>query len=105
MVGSRVGGRRSVVRQSGTLGQVKGSVYCTGLTSPGVRRPEYLKNVTEAVGDICVYTARLDRGLSPPDVLETLPGTRWDEERGLNENGYIVPGAGGMGEVLNNSWC
>lgn len=75
------------------------------IAMPMIATPEYLKNVTEAVGDICVYTARLDRGLSPPDVLETLPGTRWDEERGLNENGYIVPGAGGMGEVLNNSWC
>ena len=32
-------------------------------------------------------------------------GTHWERERGLNEQGYIVPGAGGMGEVLNNSWC
>ena len=39
------------------------------------------------------------------EVLETLPGERWDEERGLNEMGYIVPGAGGFGEVMNNSWC
>ena len=48
---------------------------------------------------------RLDRGLSAPDVLETLPGTRWDEERGLDAHSYIIPGAGGLGEVLNNSWC
>ena len=37
--------------------------------------------------------------LSAPDVLETVPGERWDEERGLNERSYIVPGAGGLGEA------
>ncbi len=26
------------------------------------------------------------------------------EERGLNERHYIVPGAGGVGEILNNAW-
>jgi uracil phosphoribosyltransferase len=29
---------------------------------------------------------------------------RWDEERGLDDHHYIVPGAGGVGEVLNNAW-
>jgi len=52
-----------------------------------------------------VWTARLDRGLSSAEVLKQRPGTRWNEERGLNEHGYIVPGAGGLGELLNNSWC
>jgi uracil phosphoribosyltransferase len=33
------------------------------------------------------------------------PGVEWERERGLNEQSYIVPGAGGMGEVLNNAWC
>ena len=28
----------------------------------------------------------------------------WDKERGLNEHEYIVPGGGGMGEVMNNAW-
>ena len=46
-----------------------------------------------------------DRGLSTPEALAERPGTLWAEERGLNESGYIVPGAGGLGEVLNNSWC
>jgi len=72
---------------------------------PMMATPEYLRAVTGELDDLVVYTARLDRGLSPPDVLEALPGERWDEERGLDESGYIVPGAGGMGEVLNNSWC
>lgn len=72
---------------------------------PMMATPEYLRTVLEEFDDVVVYTARLDRGLSAPDVLDTPPGERWAEERGLNEKGYIVPGAGGMGEVLNNSWC
>jgi len=72
---------------------------------PMISTPEYLRTVTEAFENLVVYTARLDRGLSAPDVLESAPGAHWDRERGLNDNGYIVPGAGGMGEVLNNSWC
>ena len=67
--------------------------------------PEYLRRVLDRFENMAVYASRLDRGLSPPDVLATRPGTHWDRERGLNEQGYIVPGAGGMGEVLNNSWC
>jgi hypothetical protein len=51
-----------------------------------------------------VYALRLDRGLSPPAVLRTEPGTHWAEERGLNDIHYIVPGAGGVGEILNNAW-
>ena len=37
-------------------------------------------------------------------VLATVPGSRWAEERGLTENHYIVPGGGGLGEVMNNSY-
>lgn len=66
--------------------------------------PEYLKKVTQAHPDAAVYALRLDRGLSPSDVLDTTPGERWSEEKGLNEKQYIVPGAGGVGEVLNNAW-
>lgn len=66
--------------------------------------PEYLAAVTRRFPDVAVYALRLDRGLSPVDVLRTEPGTRWDEERGLTDKGYIVPGAGGVGELLNNSW-
>ena len=38
------------------------------------------------------------------EVLATLPGTHWDRERGLTEHHYIVPGGGGLGEVINNSF-
>ena len=54
--------------------------------------PEYIRRVKAEHPDLVVYACRLDRGLSPPDVLRTVPGTRWDEERGLNANQYIVPG-------------
>ncbi|MEI8254618.1 MAG: hypothetical protein WCJ30_03005, partial [Deltaproteobacteria bacterium] len=39
-----------------------------------------------------------------PDVLATVPGTHPDRERGLDDRQYIVPGAGGLGELLNNAW-
>jgi uracil phosphoribosyltransferase len=66
--------------------------------------PEYVKNLLAAHPDTVIYALRLDRGLSPNDVLSTVPGTRWSEERGLDEHQYIVPGAGGVGELLNNAW-
>ncbi len=66
--------------------------------------PEFLRKVREHHPGAIVYAFRLDRGLSSPDVLETVPGTHWAEERGLNEHDYIVPGAGGLGEVITNSW-
>jgi uracil phosphoribosyltransferase len=66
--------------------------------------PEYLRNVLRAHPDAQIYALRVDRGLSPPDVLGTVPGTRWDDERGLDDHQYIVPGAGGVGEIMNNAW-
>lgn len=66
--------------------------------------PEYLKKVTAAHPDLVIYALRVDRGLSPKDVLQTTPGEHWDRERGLNAKQYIVPGGGGFGEVMNNSW-
>jgi uracil phosphoribosyltransferase len=66
--------------------------------------PEYLRRVQTEVPDLLVYALRLDRGLSTPRALRTEPGTHWDEERGLNDTQYIVPGAGGVGEILNNAW-
>ena len=65
--------------------------------------PEYLRRMTKDHPDVVVYAVRLDRGLSPPKVLGTMPGTRWDEERGLDDHQYIVPGGGGFGEIMNNA--
>jgi uracil phosphoribosyltransferase len=66
--------------------------------------PEYIKRVHAEHPELVVYAVRLDRGLSPAAVLRTEPGTHWDEEKGLNDHQYIVPGAGGVGEILNNAW-
>lgn len=66
--------------------------------------PEYLKRVLNAHPEVLVYALRLDRGLSPRQVLDTPPGLNWDQEKGLNETDYIVPGGGGLGEIMNNSF-
>ena len=66
--------------------------------------PEYLKNITTHHPAEIVYALRLDRGLSPERVFDTIPGTHWDEERGLDDRQYIVPGGGGFGEIMNNAY-
>lgn len=66
--------------------------------------PEYLKNIQAKHPDLVVYAARLDRGLSTVRAIASTPGTYWDEERGLNDKHYIVPGGGGFGEIMNNSF-
>lgn len=71
---------------------------------PLIATPEFLRAVLELGPETRVYAGRLDRGASPPDVLAAVPGARWDEESGLDHDDYIVPGAGGVGELLNNSW-
>lgn len=66
--------------------------------------PEFIRQLTDAFpGKVSIYAYRLDRGLSPQEVLDDVPGRQWDRERGLNDMQYIVPGAGGMGEVMNNA--
>jgi uracil phosphoribosyltransferase len=66
--------------------------------------PEYIQRVHRYDPTISIHAVRLDRAFSSPAALESLPGTRPSEERGLDSHQYIVPGAGGLGEVLNNSW-
>ena len=66
--------------------------------------PEYIRRLREDHPEAVVYAVRLDRGMSPPEVLNSKPGSRWEEESGLNEHGYIVPGGGGFGELMNNAW-
>jgi uracil phosphoribosyltransferase len=66
--------------------------------------PEYLARMKKDHPEARIYAIRLDRGLSAASVLKTGLGERWAEERGLNETQYIVPGAGGLGEILNNSY-
>jgi len=66
--------------------------------------PEAVRRVTHSHPNARLYAGRLDRGLSTPRALASVPGTWPDEERGLNDVHYIVPGAGGMGELMTNSW-
>lgn len=66
--------------------------------------PEYLKNVLTSHDDVEIFALRVDRGLSDQKVLQSPPGLFWDQEKGLNDHDYIVPGAGGLGELLNNSF-
>src|SRR5207245_9848435 len=66
--------------------------------------PEYFKNVATRHAEAIVYALRLDRGPSPEDVFDTVPGTHWDRERGLDDKQYIVPGGGGFGEIMNNAY-
>jgi uracil phosphoribosyltransferase len=69
--------------------------------------PEYLRALRALRvqhPEVTIYAHRLDRGLSAPEVLATVPGTFWDRERGLNDHGYIIPGGGGFGEIMNNAF-
>ncbi len=66
--------------------------------------PEYLARMAADHPEVHVFALRLDRGFSPPAVLARPPGERWSEERGLDEHDYIVPGAGGLGELINNCY-
>jgi len=66
--------------------------------------PEFIAQLTSAFpGQVSMYAYRLDRGLSEADVLADVPGAQWRRERGLTDHQYIVPGAGGMGEIMNNA--
>jgi uracil phosphoribosyltransferase len=66
--------------------------------------PEAIGRVGAMHRGVRIYSARLDRGLSTPRALAAVPGEYPAEERGLTDVHYIVPGAGGMGELLTNSW-
>jgi uracil phosphoribosyltransferase len=65
--------------------------------------PEFVGRIGKDHPDTQIYALRLDRGLSPAAVLAAKPGTK-SPEVGINEVQYIVPGAGGLGEIINNSY-
>lgn len=66
--------------------------------------PEYITRLTKDHPDLHIFALRLDRGLSSERALQAPFGKYASEERGLNDIQYIVPGAGGVGEILNNSF-
>ena len=65
--------------------------------------PECVERLLGAHDDVHIVALRLDRGLSSEAALSSVPGALAGE-RGLTDTQYIVPGAGGVGEVLNNSF-
>lgn len=65
--------------------------------------PEFIKKVKQSCPKMHIFCLRVDRGLSDAKTLSTQLGET-ENERGLNDIQYIVPGAGGIGEVLNNSF-
>lgn len=66
--------------------------------------PEYLKKTLPLKEELEIFALRVDRGMSPSEILGSPLGKFWGQERGLNDKQYIVPGAGGIGEILNNSF-
>ena len=84
---------------SGGLGQPR-AIFTLNL----IVTPEFIKTITTALPNVTIYALRLDRGMSAADVLKATPGRYWDQESGLNDHQYIVPGGGGFGELMNNSW-
>lgn len=67
--------------------------------------PEYVHKLQAEHPDVVIYALRLDRGGSSFDVLQTPFGAHWPDECGLNDKQYILPGAGGLGELMNNAFC
>ncbi len=66
--------------------------------------PEFIRRVTRTHPYAHIFALRLDRGTSSAEALERVPGASEDES-GCNEVQYIVPGAGGVGELINNSYA
>lgn len=67
--------------------------------------PEAIRRITKAHPEVIIHAARLDRGKSAPGVRDHMPGMNAAHERGLREEDqYIVPGAGGLGERQTGSW-
>ncbi len=64
--------------------------------------PEYIANVQKYSAELQVYALRLDRGLSSAKALAAPLGL--EVEKGLDEHGYIIPGLGGVGEIMSNSF-
>lgn len=65
--------------------------------------PEGIRRIITAHPDAIIIAGRLDRGLSSARALASVPGEYWDEEKGLNEHDYVVPGLGDFGKRFSCS--
>jgi uracil phosphoribosyltransferase len=84
--------------------QVKGQAFkfiCMNM----IVTSEFIQKIKAEAPEMIIYTLRLDRGASSEEVRSSVPGTQLAEEKGLTDIQYIVPGAGGVGEIMNNSYC
>ncbi len=91
-----------------TIDHYKKNVAGTGLKFISIHlitTPDYIKRMQKDHPDLIVYSVRLDRAASSDKALKEIPGTYIEEESGLTNTQYIVPGAGGLGELMNNSYC
>lgn len=124
---SKIGGSfdGNIVLFPDPMGATGGSLYTAihdTLTDQKPRRvitmnlivtPEFIRRLTREFPDIVIYALRIDRGTSDPVALTAIPGVYpifleangGIFESGLDERQYIVPGGGGFGELMNNSWC
>ncbi len=118
--GSKIGGgqNQAIVLLPDPMGATGGSIsqvishYKTKVKGKALKyvvmhlivTPEYLKRMKKEHPDVEIFAIRLDRGLSSKDVLSSTPGKHKDKEFGLNEIQYVVPGVGGVGEILSNSF-
>ncbi|MEM7201969.1 MAG: uracil phosphoribosyltransferase [Planctomycetota bacterium] len=94
----------TVQRLAAIYGELEGGGPKAIIAAHLMVTPEAIQRLRGGPPNLKIHAARLDRGLSPRDVLATAPGTHPDKERGLTDIQYIVPGAGGMGELLTNAW-
>ncbi len=65
--------------------------------------PEFIRRMQKDCPELTIVALRVDRGTSSSEILATDLGSM-KNETGLNSIDYIIPGAGGVGEVLNNSY-
>lgn len=63
--------------------------------------PEYVRRLQQDHPDVHIVALRYDRGLSSDVALENKMGAAG--EVSLTESRYIIPGAGGLGEIINNN--
>lgn len=119
MAGSKIGGdvADAIVLLPDPMGATGGSLsqtialYKDGGAAPRrivslhlIITPEFIRRMKRDHPEVSIYAIRLDRGMSSDEVLRTGLGQNGEAETGLNEIQYIVPGAGGVGEILNNSF-
>ena len=66
--------------------------------------PQFIRNLLTRIPEVQIFALRLDRGMSSQEIFGLPLGEKWEQEDGLTDEDYIVPGGGGFGEIMNNSF-